>query len=114
MSKLVAAAPSSSAPPAEPVLPSDACLRNAVKIAMTEDKPVLLDYWLDSMKSGEGAVYIGVRKSEDGDEKILLRSEDEYTSCIRKIFRASPTEYIVKTENSIYIVSSKIQPRKID
>ena len=51
----------------------------------------------------------GVR--EEGD-KMLVRSEKEYTSPISKIFKVAE-ELIVMTENSIYIVSVKIPTKKI-
>jgi len=46
-------------------------------------------------------------------KKMLVRSEEEYTSPIAKIFKVAE-EYIVMTENSIYLVSSKIPTRKIN
>jgi len=88
-------------------LPSDTTMRNAVGIAIEQDKPILLDYWLDSLTN---ACCIGVRESTN--EKILVKSSDAYTSCISKILR-SGDEYVILTENSIYIVSNKIKPRKI-
>ena len=94
-------------PTTEMQLPSQKVLNAACKIACTDDKPIMMDYWLDSHC---GKVLIGVR---DSDEKILVRSEEEYTSPIAKILKAGE-EYLVVTENSIYIVSSKIQSRKIN
>lgn len=89
-------------------LPSDSVLRNAAKLSVTEDKPIMLDYWSDSC--GEGAcVLIGVKTN---DEKLLVRSEDEYTSPISKIFKVCD-EYIIMTENSIYIVSVTIPTKRI-
>jgi len=41
-----------------------------------------------------------------------VKSEDEYTSPISKFYK-SGTEYIIITENSIYLVSSDIPTRKI-
>ena len=34
----------------EQVLPSQLILTNAAKIAIKEDKPIMLDYWDDSIK----------------------------------------------------------------
>jgi hypothetical protein len=67
----------------------------------------MLDYWLESHNNGK--VMIGVR---DTEEKILVRSEEEYTSPISKVYKVGE-EFILITENSIYIVSAKIQSRKI-
>lgn len=89
-------------------LPSETVLRHASKIAITDDKPIMLDYWADSY--GESAsVLIGVKGNE---EKLLVRSEEEYTSPICKIFKVCE-EYIVITENSIYIVSTEIPTKRI-
>lgn len=88
-------------------IPSQKALVNACKMSCKEDKPIMMDYWVDSHNS---KVLIGVR---DNDEKMLVRSEEEYTSPIAKIFKVSD-EYIVMTENSIYLVSSKIPTRKIN
>ena len=87
-------------------MPGQQCLQHCCKISIAEDKPILLDYWKDSL---DGKVMIGVK---DNDEKLLVKSADEYTSPILKIYRAD-TEYIVITENSIYIVCDKISTRRI-
>jgi hypothetical protein len=52
---------------------------------------------------------IGVR--ENG-EKLLVKSEDEYTSPIEKIYKID-SEYIIVTENSLYIVSASISTKRI-
>ena len=88
-------------------LPSEVTLRNACTLSIQDDKPVLFDYWADSLIN---ACCIGVREATK--EKILVKSADAYTSCISK-FLKSGDEYILVTENSIYIVSNKIKPRKI-
>jgi len=90
------------------VLPSQKVMQHACKLACTNDKPILLDYWVDSQSPGK--VMIGVRSNE---EKILLRSEEEYTSPISKVYKVAE-EFILITENSIYVVSAKIQSRKIN
>ena len=87
-------------------LPSDVTFQNATKLAITEDKPIMMDYWTDSL---DGKALIGVREN---NEKMLVKSAEEYTSPIAKLYR-SGTEYIVMTENSIYIVSSTIPTRRI-
>lgn len=87
-------------------LPSDVTMKHAAKLAIVDDKPILLDYWTASL---DKKALIGAR--ENG-EKLLVKSEDEYTSTIAKFYK-SGTEYIVITENSIYIVSNEIPTRKI-
>jgi hypothetical protein len=87
-------------------LPSDTTFQNASKLAITEDKPIMMDYWVDSL---DGKALIGVREN---NEKMLVKSAEEYTSPIAKLYR-SGTEYIIMTENSIYLVSSTISSRRI-
>jgi hypothetical protein len=87
-------------------LPSDVTLKHAAKIGMVEDKPIMLDYWTASL---DKKALIGVK--ENG-EKLLVRSEEEYTSSIAKFYK-SGGEYIIITENSVYLVSSDIPTKKI-
>ena len=39
---------------------------------------------------------------ENDSEKLLVKSEEEYTSPVSKIYKVE-TEYIIVTENSIYV-----------
>ena len=87
-------------------LPCDTTLRHVAKLGIVEDKPVMYDYWAHSC---DKKVLIGVR--ENG-EKLLVKSEDEYTSPIAKIYKVDK-EYIIITENSIYLVSSDIDTKRI-
>ena len=87
-------------------LPSAKVLQHASKLAIVEDKPVMYDYWVDSLNK---AVFIGVK---DSGEKLLVKNEEEYTSHVGKIFKVSE-EYIIMTENSIYITSSAIASKRI-
>jgi len=77
------------------------------KLAITEDKPIMLDYWVDSLKK---EVLIGVKK--DTNEKLLVKNSEEYTSPISKIYKTNNC-YIICTENSIYLVSSEIPTKHI-
>ena len=86
--------------------PSNQCLQHCVKIAIVDDKPIMFDYWNNSHES---KVLIGVR---DNGEKLLVKSEDEYTSPIEKIYKVEG-EYIIVTENSLYIVSASIATKRI-
>lgn len=87
-------------------LPCEATLKHASKLGIVEDKPIMLDYWTSSL---EKKALVGVR--ENG-EKLLVKSEDEYTSPINKFYK-SASEYIIITENSIYLVSSEIPTKRI-
>ena len=86
--------------------PSNQCLQHCTKLAVVEDRPIMLDYWTLSQ---DNEVIIGVR--ENG-EKLLVKSEDEYTSPIQKIYKVEQ-EYIIITENSIYLVSANISTKRI-
>jgi hypothetical protein len=87
-------------------LPSDSTLKSASKISIVDDKPIMLDYWTASL---DKKVIIGIK---DKGDRILVKSEDEYTSTISKLYKSSE-EYIIVTENSVYIVSCNIDKRKI-
>ena len=87
-------------------LPADITMKHAAKLSIVDDKPIMLDYWTASL---DKKALIGAK--ENG-EKLLVKSEDEYTSSIAKFYK-SGTEYIVITENSIYIVANDIPTRKI-
>lgn len=87
-------------------LPSGTTLQHCAKLGIVEDKPIMFDYWTDSC---DKKVLIGVR---DGGEKLLVKSEEEYTSPVSKIYQVEK-EYIIITENSIYVVSSEIPTKRI-
>ena len=86
--------------------PSSQCLQHCVKISIVDDKPIMMDYWAASC---DKKVLIGVR---EGGEKLLVKSEDEYTSPVSKIYKVD-REYIIITENSIYLVSAEIDTKRI-
>ena len=87
-------------------LPSPTTLQHVVKISITEDKPIMLDYWTGSL---DNQVLIGMRES---GEKLLVKSEDEYTSPISKIYKVEG-DFIILTENSIYLISSEVETKRI-
>ena len=87
-------------------LPTDLTLQHACKLAIVEDKPILMDYWTNSL---DKKALIGIR---EGGEKLLVKNEEEYTSPIAKFYK-SGTDFIIITENSIYLVSAEIPTRKI-
>jgi len=87
-------------------LPESTTLQHAAKLAIVEDKPIMFDYWTSSL---DKSVIIGVK---DSQEKLLVKSEEEYTSPISKIYKVA-TEYIIVTENSIYLVDASIATKRI-
>jgi len=88
-------------------IPSDKTLLHAARIAIEQDKPIMLDYYLDTK---EGRAFLG--EDATTKEKMLVRSEEEYTSLIQKIFKVKE-DFIVITENSLYIVSGSIKKKSI-
>ena len=102
-----AAAPAATAANSSYRLPSSLCMNHVIKLAIVEDKPIMMDYWTASL---DKSVVIGVGENK---EKLLVKSEDEYTSTIAKIFKVE-TEYIIMTENSIYLVSNDIPTKRIN
>lgn len=89
-------------------LPSDSCLQYAAKMAIVDDRPILMDYWTGSC---DGTVIIGVRDSGEREgEKLLVKNSDEYTSPIVKIYKVS-SEFIIMTENSLYVVKQNIETK---
>jgi hypothetical protein len=87
-------------------LPHATTLQHTAKISIVEDRPIMFDYWTGSL---DKEVLIGVRES---GEKLLVKSEDEYTSPIAKIYKVE-TEYIIITENSIYVISADVDTKRI-
>jgi len=102
----VAAPTAASAIPGERV-PSATTLLNAAKLAIQRDMPIQLDYFVDS---ADGKAFLG--EDATTGEKMLVKNSEEYTSHIQKIYKAGD-DFIIMTENSIYLVSGKVQKRKI-
>lgn len=88
-------------------VPSVGTLVSAAKLAIQKDMPIQLDYFVDS---AEGKAFLG--EDATTGEKMLVKNSEEYTSHIQKIYKAGD-DFIIMTENSIYLASSKIQKRKI-
>ena len=86
--------------------PTELTMKHAVKLSIVQDKPIMMDYWVHSL---DKKALIGVRENS---EKLLVKSEEEYTSPIAKIYKVE-TEFIAETENSIYLISADIPTKKI-
>jgi hypothetical protein len=91
-------------------IPCEVTMKHLATLSLNHDKPIMMDYWSGSHN---GDIVLGVR--ENGD-KLLVKSEDEYTSLIQKLYRVdSPDKnIIVMTENSLYIVAGNIKSKKMD
>ena len=89
-------------------LPNEKVLVHAAKIAIEQDKPILLDYYKETRANG--SAFLG--QDKETGEKILVKNREEYTSPIVKMFKAKD-DYIVVTENSVYIVSGSMKKKEI-
>jgi hypothetical protein len=106
-----AASASSAVVASEVLVPNEKTLKHAARIAIEQDKPIMLDYYVDTH---EGKAFLG----EDSvtKDKMLVRSEEEYTSLIQKIFKVGVPgheDFIVITENSIYIIAGTTKKKTI-
>jgi hypothetical protein len=105
--------PSSSTPASKPAtsepLPNATTLMQAAKIAIEQDRDIKLDYFRDTAKA---TAFLAEDKNNK-EERVLVKSKDEFTSLISKLYKVGE-DVIVLTENSLYIVSGKIQKRQID
>lgn len=98
-----------SAPPSQTaeVLPLPETLVQAARLALQQDKPILLDYYVET---DQGRAFLG--EDTENNEKMLVKSGEEFTSLIQKIYKVK-TDFLVITENSIYVISGKVQKRRI-
>lgn len=90
------------------VLPSHTTLLQASKIAIEQDRAIMLDYF---RQTANGTAFLG--EDPETKDKILVKSKEEFTSMIKKLYKAGD-DFIILTENSLYIVSGKIQKRKVN
>lgn len=100
-------APGVSAQSVDVPLPNEKTLKHAARLAVEQDKPIMLDYYNDTH---EGRAFLG--EDSATKEKMLVRSEEEYTSVIQKIFKVNE-DFIVITENSIYLISGATKKKTI-
>lgn len=89
------------------IIPSATTLQHAARLAMQHDRPILLDYYVDT---ATGKAFLG--EDNETKEKVLVKSRDEFTSSVQKSFKIGD-DFLIFTENSIYIVSGKITKKKI-
>ena len=68
---------------------------------------ILLDYYHDSTIE---KACIGLCNN---DEKIIIKSKDEYTSPIQNVYKVGDN-YIALTENSVYVLHSCIKTKKLN
>lgn len=82
-------------------LPDAKSLNQACKLAIKLSKPIDFYFYIDSCRGGCQII------TNDG-EKILYKNNDEHTSPIKNTYGVG-NEYLVVTENTIYILSKNTQ-----
>jgi hypothetical protein len=90
------------------VLPSASTLLQAAKISIEQDRDIKLDYY---RQTANGTAFLG--EDPETKERILVKSKEEFTSLIKKIGK-SGDDFIVLTENSLYVISAKTQRRRVN
>jgi hypothetical protein len=90
-------------------LPGAQTLLQASKIAIEQDRAIMLDYY---RQTATGTAFLGEDQTDPKD-RILVKSKEEFTSLIKKLYKVGD-DFIILTENSLYIVSGKIQKRKVN
>lgn len=101
-------APSASAQTSPPdTVPSAQTLAHAARIAIQQDKPIMLDYYIESL---EKKAFMG--EDSETKEKVLIKSSEEFTSMVQKVYKVQD-DFIILTENSLYIISANIEKRRI-
>jgi len=93
---------------AQDAMPSTQTMMQATKLALTDDRAIMLDYYRESCK---GTAFLG--EDADTKERILVKSKEEFTSLIKKLYKVGE-DFIVITENSLYVVGGNIQKRKVN
>ena len=82
-------------------IPAPDTLQQACKLSIKLQKPMCFYFYVDSLK---GNICI----ASNDDEKIIFKTNDEHTSPIQNTYKVND-EYLVVTENTIYVISAKTQ-----
>lgn len=80
-------------------IPSSATLEQACKLSIKLQKAIDFYFYVDSLK---GAICI----ASNEDDKIIYKNNEEHTSPIQNTYKVN-SEYLVVTENTIYVISAK-------
>jgi len=86
-------------------IPCDNTLNQAAKLSIKISKPVCFYFYLDSCR---GNINIGTTESD----KIIFKNMEEHTSTISNIYKVN-NEFLVVTENTIYIISAGTKVTKL-
>jgi hypothetical protein len=104
----IATAAATAPTPKVDIVPTATALVQAARLGIQQDKPIQLDYYVDSAQS---KAFLG--EDAETKERVLIKSKEEFTSLVQKVYKVDE-DILILTENSIYLVSGKIQKRKIN
>ena len=85
-------------------MPSNDTLSQAAKLSIKVSKPICFYFYIDSCKGDAQIV------TADGD-KIIYKNNEEHTSPIRHTYKVG-SEYLIVTDNTIYIISCNTKVSK--
>lgn len=85
-------------------IPEGTTLSQAFKLSIKISKPVCTYFYIDSCRDKVNIM------NSDGD-KIVYKNSEEYTSPIQNTYKVG-NEYLVVTENTIYVISAKTKVQK--
>ena len=86
-------------------IPSANTLAQAAKLSIKVGKPVCFYFYLDSCSQN-------IKIGTNNNDKIIYKNNEEHTSPISNIYK-SGGEYLIVTENTIYIISSDVKVVKL-
>ena len=86
-------------------VPSAKTLSQAARLSITISKPICFYFYLDSCKDS-------IKICANENDKIIFKTMDEHTSSISNIYKVE-NEYLIVTENTIYIISSNTKVAKM-
>ena len=79
-------------------MPDTNTLSQAAKLSIKVSKPICFYFYIDSCRGKINIV------NSDGD-KIIYKNGEEYTSPIKNTYKVG-NEYLIVTENTIYVISA--------
>jgi len=85
-------------------MPCAETLSQAAKLSIKVSKPICFYFYIDSCKTNASIV------TADG-EKIIYKNNEEHTSPIKNTYKVG-NEYLVVTENTIYVISANTRVGK--
>ena len=85
-------------------IPDEKPLSQAFKLSIKISKPMCTYFYIDSCRGKVSIV------NSDGD-KIIYKNSEEYTSPIQNTYKVG-NEYLIVTENTIYVISANTKVQK--